>query len=142
MRTGGVTAELFPRAASVARFLAACARAGVPFKATAGLHHPMRSREAADLRAGQRRGPMHGFLNVFLAAAFARATGMGEDDLAGAARGGVAAGLPFRRSTARGGTRADLTNEPSWRAAREHFAIAFGSCSFEEPIQESAGMAY
>ena len=38
MRCGG--AEV-PAADALARFLSACRAAGVPFKATAGLHHPL-----------------------------------------------------------------------------------------------------
>ena len=42
IRTGGLTAEMFPDAAKIARFLHGCSEAGVAFKATAGLHHPVR----------------------------------------------------------------------------------------------------
>ena len=43
VRTGGVTADLFPPARDLARFLEACAAEDVAFKATAGLHHAVRS---------------------------------------------------------------------------------------------------
>ena len=43
VRTGGLTPEAFPAPADLARFLYRCAKARVPFKATAGLHHPIRS---------------------------------------------------------------------------------------------------
>src|SRR5215204_3669393 len=56
VRCGG--AEV-PSAEALGRFLAACREAGVPFKATAGLHHPLAA-------AGR-----HGFLNVLAACAFA-----------------------------------------------------------------------
>ncbi len=42
IRTGGITPEAFPQAGHIARFLEACAKSGTPFKATAGLHHPLR----------------------------------------------------------------------------------------------------
>lgn len=56
IRTGGLTAEAYPTAEDLAGFLHRAAIARVPFKATAGLHHPLPS------------PPMHGFVNVFLAA--------------------------------------------------------------------------
>lgn len=40
VRTGGVLPELFPAADDLVRFMAACLAAELPFKATAGLHHP------------------------------------------------------------------------------------------------------
>ena len=42
IRAGGAKPGEFPRLQQVARFIAVCASAGVPFKATAGLHHPLR----------------------------------------------------------------------------------------------------
>ena len=42
IRTGGVTPEVFPAAADIVRFMRRCAELHVPFKATAGLHHPLR----------------------------------------------------------------------------------------------------
>ncbi len=43
IRTGGETADKFPASARVIEFIRLCAAANVPFKATAGLHHPLRS---------------------------------------------------------------------------------------------------
>ena len=85
-RTGGVTPDAFPAAEAVARFLRACTAAGVPFKATAGLHHPLRAEYRLTYAADSPRGIMFGFLNVFLAAAFLH-HGMGDADVGPAARG-------------------------------------------------------
>ena len=52
VRCGG---ERTPSIAELARFVRACADANVSFKASAGLHHAVRS------------GPAHGFLNLLLA---------------------------------------------------------------------------
>jgi hypothetical protein len=130
VRTGGVTPSAIPPAAPVARFLAACARAGVPFKATAGLHHPVRSLRRLTSEPDGPEAVMHGFLNVFLAAAFARqgldeaslAALLEETDPAAFAFDGGGAGWRGRRLAA-----AELA------ASRRDFALAFGSCSFEEP---------
>ena len=51
-RTGGVVPEAIPDPGDVARFIVACAAAGVPFKATAGLHHPVRSDQALTYEPG------------------------------------------------------------------------------------------
>ena len=51
--------------ATLARFIAACAAAGVAWKATAGLHHPLRAEQALTYEPASPRATMHGFLNVF-----------------------------------------------------------------------------
>src|SRR6185503_6096765 len=66
VRTGGVTPEAFPAPGKLAEFISACHGAGVPFKATAGLHHPVRAEYPLTYEPGCPRGVMHGFLNVFL----------------------------------------------------------------------------
>ena len=73
IRTGGETADKFPAPENLIEFMRLCAEASVPFKATAGLHHPLRSTHPFTYRPGSPSGVMHGFLNVFLAAAFLRA---------------------------------------------------------------------
>ncbi len=106
VRCGG--AEV-PSAPALGRFLAMCRDAGVPFKATAGLHHP--------LAAGDR----HGFLNVIAACAF-------ED--AGALTGAVELTPTALRWNGREAAAADLE-----RVRREQL-VAVGSCSFFEPVDD------
>ncbi|MER6827628.1 hypothetical protein ABT352_16730 [Streptosporangium sp. NPDC000563] len=60
-RCGGLTAGAFPSAADLGALIAHCARHGVPFKATAGLHNAVRHFDPA---LGVDR---HGFLNLVLA---------------------------------------------------------------------------
>jgi hypothetical protein len=69
IRTGGETADKFPAAESAVEFIRLCGAANVAFKATAGLHHPLRSVHRLTYQPGSPSGMMHGFLNVFLAAA-------------------------------------------------------------------------
>src|SRR5947199_4021353 len=69
IRTGGLTAEAFPSAEAVAKFLVECATRDLAFKATAGLHHPLRCVKPFTYEVNSQSGMMHGFLNVFLAAA-------------------------------------------------------------------------
>jgi hypothetical protein len=134
IRTGGVKEAMIPSTETVARFLCACARAGVPFKATAGLHHPLRSEHDLTYEDGSPRGTMHGFLNVFLAAAFAFSEGCQApalcDLLEERSIGGIViddGGVKWKQNHL---TTAQIA------AAREHFALSFGSCSFDEPVHD------
>lgn len=133
IRTGGVTADAFPPPADVARFIRACADAGVPFKATAGLHHPLRGAYPLTYESGSPIGTMYGFLNVFLAAGFA-AGGVppGEIECVLTESDGSAfqfddAGVSWHDR------RLDLDD---LRQLRTRAAVAFGSCSFTEPVTE------
>jgi hypothetical protein len=79
------------------------------------------------------RAVMHGFLNVFLAAAFAW---HGERDIEPILAETDASAFSFEdraRWRDRSLTAAEI------RDARREFAHAFGSCSFEEPIQDLIG---
>ena len=107
VRCGG--AEVPPAEPRSARFLSACRAAGVPFKATAGLHHPL----AAEGR--------HGFLNVIAACAF--------DD--GAA---LTEGVELNADGLRWRDRVAAADELQ-RVRREQL-VAVGSCSFFEPVDD------
>jgi hypothetical protein len=115
IRTGGLTPDAYPSAETLAGFLCRAAKARIAFKATAGLHHPLPS------------PPMHGFVNVFLAAALAW-HGAGEAEVLGA--------LADAEWAWHG-----LTAEQI-RSARRGFAISFGSCSFEEPVEDLRGLGW
>jgi len=65
VRTGGLTADAIPAPEQLAEFVAACRDAGVYWKATAGLHLPLRH---FDVGVG---ATVHGFVNLFVAAALA-----------------------------------------------------------------------
>lgn len=69
IRTGGITATAFPSLSQLAQFMAACAHAHVPFKATAGLHHPLPGRYCLTYEPDSPTATMHGFLNVAIGAA-------------------------------------------------------------------------
>jgi hypothetical protein len=117
IRTGGSTPDAYPSAAELAGFLHRAAAARVPFKATAGLHHALPS------------PPMHGFVNLFLAACLMWHGGSEADALATLEdrnfRFHDRAYWHYHRLTA--GQIGD---------ARAQFAISSGSCSFEEPVED------
>jgi hypothetical protein len=130
MRTGGVTREAFPAPADLLRFMAACIRGRIPFKATAGLHHPLRAEYRLTYAPDSAHGLMFGFLNVFLSAAFLRA-GLPEQET-----------LQLLEERSVGAIQVE-EDSITWRGhhlslddilrAREAI-ISFGSCSFTEPL--------
>ena len=70
LRMGGVVAEAFPsQEGGRVHSAALWPERQLPFKATAGLHHPIRSRHPFTYAAVSASGTMHGFLNVLFAAA-------------------------------------------------------------------------
>ncbi len=69
VRTGGLTPDLYLPPAELARFLHACAARRLAFKATAGLHHLLPASRPLTYAPDSPCGPMHGFLNLFAAAA-------------------------------------------------------------------------
>src|SRR4051812_10232607 len=81
VRTGGVTQDAFPPAADLLRFLRETVRLAVPFKATAGLHHPLRAIYPLTYAEAAPSGTMFGFLNLFLAVGLLRA-GVEEAEVA------------------------------------------------------------
>ncbi|MEU1282774.1 hypothetical protein [Kitasatospora sp. NPDC005856] len=118
-RTGGLVAEAFPDEDELAAFLTGCARRGLPYKCTAGLHNAVRH---TDPETGFEH---HGFLNVLLAAQ--------ETDRAAAAavlaeRDGEVLAKAVRSLTDRQVT-----------VIRNSFT-AFGTCSIAEPLGDLAAL--
>jgi hypothetical protein len=134
IRTGGETADKFPAPESVIEFIRLCAEANVPFKATAGLHHPLRSEHRFTYQPDSPLGIMHGFVNVFLAAAFVRA-GM-EAALAVQLVEERSAEEAFHFDLDGVGWREHRLSRHEIAAARQGFAVSFGSCSFTEPVED------
>ncbi|MEE2682085.1 MAG: hypothetical protein VX641_06905 [Planctomycetota bacterium] len=133
IRSGGITPDLHPTPTQFAEFIAACCDAEIPFKATAGLHHPLRH-HADSVGCDQ-----YGFLNVFVGACLA----WWDDE--------VTPELLERILEAR--TLDEFTFEPERlgfaghllscehvEQARERFCHAYGSCSFEEPLEDLVGL--
>jgi hypothetical protein len=137
-RTGGVTADAFPGAVDVARFMMRCSEARVGFKLTAGLHHPLRSEYRLTYAEDSPRGQMYGYLNMFVAAVLAW-SGADEDVVLDC----LAATSPHDfqvtdESIEFGDHKLSLA---VLRDARENFVISFGSCSFREPVDELAALS-
>ena len=133
VRTGGTAANAFPDSHHLARFLAACVTERVPFKATAGLHHPVRAEYPLTYAPDSVRATMYGFLNVYLATAFLCA---GESEAVARAvleeRGANAFQFDDAGAEWCGHRIAlDEINE-----SRQFAMRSFGSCSFREPLDD------
>jgi hypothetical protein len=128
VRTGGVAAAAYPSPEQLARFIAASASAGVPFKATAGLHHPLRHFSEA---VGTDE---FGFLNVFTAGILARTTSIDEHAIAAVLVDQSPESFDFVDDQLR--YRGQTLGVDAIRDAREKFAISYGSCSFTEPLAD------
>lgn len=118
LRTGGVRADLHPDEAELAAAVVTLTRAGVPFKATAGLHHAVRH------TAPGTGFEQHGFLNVLAAV---------DAALSGADAAEVAAVLALRD----GQQVADRVRAPRNGVAsvRQQFR-SFGTCSIDDPLDD------
>lgn len=136
IRTGGVTESAFPPARQIARFISTCVHLDVPFKATAGLHHAVRSSYPLTYEPASACGSMFGYLNVFLAAAFIR-HGMTESVAVELLQEESSDELTFNDSGV--GWRDYSLTADELRASRA-FAISFGSCSFTEPVGEARSL--
>jgi hypothetical protein len=125
LRCGGITADLFPSTEEVAEFILEAVDATVPFKATAGLHQPIRH---YDESLGVWR---HGFVNLLIATAAATAGephGVIHEIVAETDPDAFAISPVFA-------TWRDLRFPGSaLRRMRQHNFIAYGSCDFDEPI--------
>jgi hypothetical protein len=137
VRTGGVTPDAFPSAKQLARFIKRCVERRVAFKATAGLHHPLRAEYRLTYDDGAERATMFGFLNVFLAAALARAGGS-EADLVPMLEERDPASVHFGEDVVE--WRGKVVDAETLRLTRSRVAVSFGSCSFREPVDELAAL--
>ena len=132
-RTGGIVEDAFPEANMVLGHLAAVIAAGVPFKCTAGLHHPVRGQYRLTYERTSAQGKMYGFLNVMLAAASLQ-KGMGleaarsvllEEDAQAFLIGD--AGIEWNGV---------MFDGDDLERLRDGGFESFGSCSFREPMDE------
>ena len=133
IRTGGTRQVDIPAPEAVLAFLTSAAAERVPFKATAGLHHPVRGMAPLTYAAGSACATMFGFLNVLLAATLLWLD-RPESEAMVALTAEDRASLRLEQDSIEwAGVR--VTADELGRARRE-FVLAIGSCSFTEPLGE------
>lgn len=119
-RTGGLEAQLFPAAATVAAWIDAALDRETAFKCTAGLHHAIRHRD-------HETGFEHlGFLNVLLATRVAF-------DGATVAETAQVLDDHYANDLVAMARQSDLAGARRWFAS-------FGSCSVTEPLEDLVGL--
>lgn len=119
VRCGGVRAEAFPPPDALAAFLRAAVSRGVPFKATAGLHHAVSHRDALTGFAH------YGFLNLLLAVHRTHWSASPAE---------VTEVLVSREAAALADEARGLT-ERAARQVRQTFR-SYGSCSTSDPLAD------
>ncbi|MBH8578177.1 hypothetical protein I8752_35575 [Nostocaceae cyanobacterium CENA369] len=131
IRTGGMTVEAFPTVTQLFLGILAFAEAQVPFKATAGLHHPLPGNYCITYEPDSPSTLMHGFLNVAVMAALVywqKVTPQAALEVLQDASNS----FYFTDNAITWGDY--QLNIAEIEQARQRFFRSFGSCSFEEPI--------
>lgn len=128
LRTGGIVADAFPSPEQIAFAIMACCEFEVPMKCTAGLHHPIRH-----FNDGV-SSYMHGFFNVFGAAIMAYTNNLDENELLDILNDEDPYEFMFKKSGFEY-NEIEVSNEEI-KEAREKFIMSYGSCSFDEPIDD------
>lgn len=140
IRTGGLEPAAIPPAGAVAAFVWDCIVSGVPFKATAGLHHPLRGLHPLRADPAGPSAVTHGFLNLFTAAIVGAAAW--ESGTIGGAEGAAL----LERVLAETDPAAFRLGPDGLRWRDRHVTAAtierlrsrtirsFGSCSFDDPV--------
>jgi hypothetical protein len=113
--------------------------AKLPFKATAGLHHPLRSTQPLTYQPQCPTAVMHGFMNLSAASTLIRFGGsIDEAQLLLAEEDSSAwrVGEDYLSCRDRTWTIEQLAN------LRSQFFMSIGSCSFEEPIRDLESLGW
>jgi len=133
LRCGGLTAASFPSLEDAALFLRAAAEEGVAFKATAGLHHPIRGYNETSGFV------MHGFLNLLTASALAY-KGAPEETLIAALQDEDAEDFVLEPEGLR--WRQTALDENALRQTRAAGFRSYGRCSFKEPVDDLSALGF
>lgn len=132
IRTGGLNQNAFPNVKQLQQFIYSCANNELPFKATAGLHHPVTHWD------DEIKVNMHGFFNVFLSAIYMYHNYEHEivEKILSSQNP-----LDFQfydEYAVICDTKITLEEIEQGRT----FALSFGSCSLDEPVEHLVSLGY
>jgi hypothetical protein len=128
LRTGGVTPDAFPLPEQVAFAIKHCLNRQIPMKCTAGLHHPFRHFN------DEVKTRMHGFINIFGAGAIAIRHNISEIEIAMMLEEEDPGAFTFTDESFTWDKYVVSIEDITY--SREALIISYGSCSFDEPIED------
>ncbi|MEX0928852.1 MAG: hypothetical protein WDZ53_05555 [Balneolales bacterium] len=132
LRSGGTKAEMFPSVEEVAQVIKLCCSVNIPFKATAGLHHPVRYfDETYQVWA-------HGFFNVFLAGILTCSHRLPDIIILSILEDDDPDSFFFNEDYI--GWRDIRISISQLQTIRRENVISLGSCSFDEPREDLMGL--
>lgn len=138
LRMGGVVPDAFPAPSDVAHRLHLLTDRKVAFKATAGLHHPLRSTHRLTYAGESPRASMHGFVNLLCAAVLLQFGGS-EDEAVHVLEEEDAAAFHVDENSVV--VRGHKWSSAQLREVRQCFT-GFGSCSFVEPLHDLEALGW
>ena len=134
IRTGGIKSSFFPTYQQLSKIIMFLIDANVPFKATAGLHHPYRHYNET------MKVMVHGFINVFGAAILGKHHNLKQGQLEEIIKDTTPKNFQFTENNFR--WKEYEMQKDKVHANRINFANSFGSCSFSEPITDLKALNY
>lgn len=127
LRTGGLEASAFPTIETITQFIHECVSLDVPFKFTAGLHHPFRT-EAPEYGV-----TMHGFINLLMASCLAQVHDLTRTEIS------KIIGEPDLKQfwfTEKGAGWKDFELSLDDIESSRELVVSWGSCSVTEPLED------
>jgi hypothetical protein len=134
LRTGGTDALAFPSSRQLAIAIIATRDAGLGWKATAGLHHPLPHSDR-QLGAG-----MHGFVNLLTATVLAHVEQLDAHEIEQILEDDNSHDFEWADDCLR--WRGHKASIAQIEAARRGALRSLGSCSFDEPRQELRALGW
>tara|TARA_B100001029_G_C15056631_1_gene454885 strand:+ start:462 stop:1379 length:918 start_codon:yes stop_codon:yes gene_type:complete len=128
LRCGGINADMFPSPIIVAKTILNCIENNVPMKFTAGLHHPFYHFNNSV------NTMMYGFFNIFISGMVAQKYKLDYKQIIKILTDGNNQNFIFNKD-ALNWKDYQITNEELRRFRMNQF-ISYGSCSFDEPIED------
>jgi hypothetical protein len=134
LRCGGMNQADFPSPTELAQFIHTAIHVDHPFKATAGLHHPVR-------HFNEDQGvDMHGFLNVMFAITLGRVHHLDPSKIQEIIEERNPLSFEFIPSGIRWNTLAASTTD--FIFDRKRHGLSIGSCSFNDPRADLVGLGW